>query len=127
MTWNWKTQYYLIITTYPAGITLIPGSGWYDASASVPVTAPSVPGSTFDHWDVDDVSQGAGVSSITVTMGAAHTTTAHYWGGPPAPSNPVGGYSISLAKLPPLSWFGAYAALIAASALTLALRKRRRK
>jgi hypothetical protein len=127
MTWNWKTQYFLMITTDPGGITSISGSGWYDASASVPITAPSVPGSPFDHWDVDGISQGAGVSSITVTMDAAHTATAHYLGVSPPPLSPVGGFSISLAKLPPMSYFGAYAGLIVAFALTLTLRKRRRK
>jgi hypothetical protein len=127
MTWNWKTQYFLMITTDPGGITSISGSGWYDASASVPITAPSVPGSPFDHWDVDGISQGTGVSSIAVTMDAAHTATAHYLGVPPPPTSPVGGFSISLAKLPPPSYFGAYAALIVAFALTLPLRKRRRK
>jgi hypothetical protein len=79
------------------------------------------------YWDVDSISQGNGVSTITVTMGSAHTATAHYQGIAPPPPSSVGGYSISMAKQPPLSFFSVYAALIAASVLTLTLRKRKRK
>jgi hypothetical protein len=127
--WDWKTQYYLMVRTDPAGISFPSGSGWYDESASVTITAPTVPGYTFQYWDVDGASQGTGVLTITVPMGPPHTATAHYQGSPSPPPSPstVGGYSISLAKRPPLSYFGVYAALIAASVLTLTIRKRKRK
>jgi hypothetical protein len=127
ITWNWKTQYYLMVTTAPLGITFPTGSGWYDTSASVPLTAPSVPGSPFLYWDVDTVSQGNGVSSITVTMSAPHTATAHYQGNNTTPTSTVGGNSVSLAKQPPMSYYGAYMALIAASALILTFRRHKRR
>jgi hypothetical protein len=78
ITWNWKTQYFLTVGTIPAGITTIPGQGWYDASTSVTLTAPPVTSYTFNHWKVDGISRGTGVNPITVTMDAEHTATAYY-------------------------------------------------
>jgi hypothetical protein len=75
---NWKTQYYLTVRTDPPAITTIPGEGWYDQSQSVQLIAPTVSGYTFNYWDVDGVSQGTGVTTITVVMNAPHTATAHY-------------------------------------------------
>jgi PKD repeat protein len=75
---NWKTQYYLTVRTDPPAITTIPGEGWYDQSQSVQLIAPTVSGYTFQYWDVDGVSQGTGVTTITVAMNAPHTATAHY-------------------------------------------------
>ncbi|MBN2542977.1 discoidin domain-containing protein [bacterium] len=37
ITWNWGTQYYLLMTTDFG--TLTPGDGWYDAGAVVPIRA----------------------------------------------------------------------------------------
>jgi PKD repeat protein len=71
-------QYYLTVETFPSGIAAISGAGWYNATASVTLTAPAVPGYTFTYWDVDGPSQGTGVNPITVTMDAPHTATAHY-------------------------------------------------
>jgi hypothetical protein len=84
ITWNWVTQYYLTVRTDPSGIATIPGEGWYNASKSVSLSAPSVSGYTFLNWDVDGASKGSGVSSITVNMNAPHAATAHYT--PVAPS-----------------------------------------
>ncbi len=92
ITWNWKTQYYLTIKTDPSGIATIPGQDWYDATTVVPLTAPSVGGYAFLNWDVDTVSQGSVVSSISVTMNASHTATAHYQ----LKVAVVGGSSVSL-------------------------------
>jgi hypothetical protein len=75
---SYKTQYYLTVRTNPPGITTIPGEGWYDSSQSVQLTAPTVSGYTFQYWDVDGLSQGTGVATITVVMNASHTATAHY-------------------------------------------------
>jgi PKD repeat protein len=75
---NWKTQYYLTVRTDPPAIITIPGEGWYDQSQSVQLIAPTVSGYTFNYWDVDGVSQGTGVTTITVVMNAPHTATAHY-------------------------------------------------
>jgi hypothetical protein len=127
ITWNWKTQYYLMVTTAPPGITFPTGSGWYDTPASVSLTAPSVLGSPFLYWDVDAVSQGNGVSLITLTMSAPHMATAHYESNNGAPASTVGGYSVSLAKQPPVSIYGVYMALIAAFTLILTFRKHKKR
>ena len=77
-------KHYLTVQTQPLGITTIPGEGWYSNGTDVGLTAPhTVPVSTgiryiFSYWDIDNVSQGAGVNPITVLMNANHTATAHY-------------------------------------------------
>ncbi|MEM4701758.1 MAG: immunoglobulin domain-containing protein, partial [Candidatus Bathyarchaeia archaeon] len=71
-------QHYLTVRTDPPGIVAIPGEGWYNSMETVQLTAPTVSGYTFQYWDVDGASQGAGVSTITVTMDAPHMATAHY-------------------------------------------------
>jgi PKD repeat protein len=75
---SYKTQYYLTVRTDPPGITTISGEGWYNSSQSVQLTAPTVSGYTFQYWDVNGASQGAGVATITVVMDAPKTATAHY-------------------------------------------------
>jgi hypothetical protein len=78
------TTYYLTVETDPFGIVAIPGEGFYNASTTVPLSAPIhvgiAPGSRyrFDFWDIDGVSQGGGVDSINVLMDANHTALAHY-------------------------------------------------
>jgi hypothetical protein len=207
--WNWKTQYYLTVQTIPSPLVTISGQGWYDASSSVPLNAPSVTGWTFLSWDIDGTSQGS-TNPITVSMGTAHTATAHYTSGqplnvsinpmfatvtvgaalhftsnatggtppytyqwylngnpvtgatsstwtfvPPAAGmyyiylqitdashsttqsgtasievilpSPVGGFSISMEKLTPLSYFGAYMGLLALFGTVLCMKKRKRK
>jgi hypothetical protein len=77
-------QHYLTVQTQPLGITTILGDGWYSNGTDVGLTAPdTVPISTgvrynFSYWDIDGISQGAGVTPITVHMDANHTATAHY-------------------------------------------------
>ena len=75
---SYQTQYYLTVRTDPPGITTIQGEGWYNPSQNVQLTAPTVSGYTFNYWDVDGTPQGTGVTTITVTMNAPHTATAHY-------------------------------------------------
>jgi uncharacterized repeat protein (TIGR02543 family) len=78
------SQNYLTVRTAPAGITTIPGQGWYATNTNVTLTAPTyVNVSTntryrFNYWDVDAASQGSGINPITVFMNANHTATAHY-------------------------------------------------
>jgi hypothetical protein len=126
ITWNWVAQYYLTVKTDPSGIVTIPGEGWYNASKSVSLSAPSVSGYPFLNWDVDGVSQGSGVSTINVNMNMPHTAIAYY-AHPAPPSVPVGGYSISLVKQIPVSSMTMYAMLIVLFGLVLSLRKRKRK
>jgi len=127
ITWNWITQYYLTVRTDPSGIVTIPGEGWYNSSKSVSLSAPSVSGYTFLNWDVDGANQGSGVSSITVSMNAPHTATAHYAAVSPPPQVPVGGYSISLVKQTPMSTMAIYAMLMALFGASLSFTKRKRK
>ncbi len=61
-----------------------------------------------------------------VNMDAPHVATAYYQN-PNQPTNTVGGYSVSFAKLPSASYYGVYMTLIAASALILTFRKRKKR
>jgi len=74
----WKTQFYLSVRVDPAGITTVPGEGWYDAGVNVVLSAPHVAGYHFSNWDINGVSQGSGVSVITVLMDSPKTATARY-------------------------------------------------
>jgi len=103
VTGNYKTQYYLIVTTAPTGLNPAPTpiSNWYDAGTNVVETAPSKSYKNsieydFSYWDVDGSSQGSGVNPISVTMNMPHTATAHYQAPspPPPPSECVGGEMI---------------------------------
>lgn len=78
ITANYKTQFYLTVRVDPPGITTIPGEGWYDNCTGVELTAPTVAGYDFLNWDVDGVSQGDEVATITVHIHAPHIATAHY-------------------------------------------------
>ena len=71
-------QYYLTVGTDPPEITAITGKGWYDESSNVTINAPAVSGYNFEYWDVDGVSRGSEVNSITVYMNVPQTATAHY-------------------------------------------------
>jgi len=77
-TGNYKTQYYLTVTTDPTGIATIAGEGWYDGATSATLTAPTVQNYQFNYWDVDGASQGSEVNPITVTLNVAHIATAYY-------------------------------------------------
>ena len=89
ITWNWKTQYLLTISTTPIDLDPQPSriptgevasvnSWWYDFSTSVTLTAGAVENYTFNFWSVDDVSQGDRVNPISATMNAPRTVIAHY-------------------------------------------------
>jgi len=87
ITWNWKTQHLLAVVTDPAGLSPQPtrnptgeagpaNGWWYDNTTDVTLTAQTVTGYTFSHWDVDGASKGSGVNPITVGMNVFHTATA---------------------------------------------------
>ena len=121
ITWNWKIQYYLIVQTSPSGLVTIPGTGWYDASTSVPLTAPAAVGYWLYYWDVEGVPQGSGVPSISVDMDGPKTATAHY-----VPVT-VGGSTASIEADLPAAWSSASALLaVAFGAAGLCVKKRRR-
>jgi hypothetical protein len=127
----YKTQYYLTVNTYPAGLSPAPAppSDWYDNSTDVTLTAPSESylGSDkydFTHWEVDGIEVPG--NPITVHMNQPHTATAHY-SRPVAPVVTVGGRSILLTEQAPTSHTAAYATLIALFGAALSLKKRKRK
>jgi hypothetical protein len=124
ITWTWKTQYYLTVRTLPSGVAAIPGEGWYDVSASVLLSAPSATGYNFQYWDVDGTIQGANVTSITVTLNAAHMATAHY---SRSASAPVGGRTVSFFRPTPTSLISIYVALVAMFGAVMILTRRKRK
>jgi predicted double-glycine peptidase len=78
ITGAYNMQHFLTIGTDPTCIVTIPGEGWYDTSADVSLTAPSVINYQFSYWDIDGTYQGNGVNPITVSMGTGHTAIAHY-------------------------------------------------
>jgi len=138
VTGNYKTQYYLTVNTDPTGLSPAPtpSSNWYDAGAKVVETAPSKSYKNsveynFKYWDVDGPSQGIGVNTITVTMNAPHTATAHYEAPPPAA---VGGYAAPIDKSHLLApriglspWIGLVFAFLAAMAVMAILIRRRNR
>jgi len=89
VTGSYETQYHLTVTTDPSNITTIPGTGWYDLTNPVtevsleaplgPLVGPDNSNYVFLYWDVDGLSRGNGVNSITVTMNDQHSATAHYY------------------------------------------------
>jgi len=88
VTGSYKTQYQLTVTTDPSNITTIPGTDWYNLTNPVtevslvaplgPFVGPDNSNYVFLYWDLDGVSLGNGVNSITVTMDDQHSATAHY-------------------------------------------------
>ena len=77
-------KYFLKVKTEPAYVVTILGEGWYEENANVSLTAAwSILVSkgvryNFSFWDVDGLSQGKEVNSISVFMDTNHTATAHY-------------------------------------------------
>ncbi len=124
ITWTWKTQYYLTVRTVPTGVATILGQGWYDASSTVPLSAPSATGYDFQYWYVDGSPQDTSVASINVTMNAPRTAIALYSGAAPAP---VGGRTTSLLRPTPTSLISIYVLIIASITAALVSIRRKRK
>jgi len=84
---NYKTQYYLTLTTSPSGVNSPSGAGWYDtgtyAAISTDAFVDIVPGSSlyrFNGWTTADMAEitDASASTTTVFMDKAKTVTANY-------------------------------------------------
>jgi hypothetical protein len=84
---NYKTQYYLTLTTSPPGIASPSGTGWHDsatyASISTPETVDIVPGVSrydFCNWTTIDMGEVVNATSATTTvlMDEGKTVTADY-------------------------------------------------
>ena len=87
ITWNWKVQYRIVVSTDPGGLspqpnTSLPGP-WYDNGTTLNCTAQSISGKVFDHWTVDDVSYDRGYNPLSIAVDGPHRGTAHYL---PAPA-----------------------------------------
>jgi len=87
VTANYAIQYYLTLTTNPPGVASLTGTGWYDANAYAPISAPMyvdiVLGSSrysFNSWTTPDMAEITDPSSpaTTVLMDKAKTVTANY-------------------------------------------------
>lgn len=88
VTGNYKTQYYLTLTTNPSGVTSPSGAGWYDAGTNATVSIPTgfvdiVPGCSryrFNGWTTANMTEIADPtrSPTNVTMDEAKTVTANY-------------------------------------------------
>ncbi|MGQ9640124.1 MAG: COG1470 family protein [Candidatus Bathyarchaeia archaeon] len=62
----YKTQYMLNVSTIPAGVTQLIGSGWYDSGSKVILTAPSVSGYTFRTWIINGLENTGNPVEVTV-------------------------------------------------------------
>jgi hypothetical protein len=80
VTFNWKTQYYLTVNTYPSSLDSPSRTGWYDGGASGPASVSPVSGYNFQYWYLDGQTTTPYSTSLatTVTMNAAHTVTAYF-------------------------------------------------
>jgi len=77
VTGSYKTRYLLNLSTLPAGLATLNGSGWYDAGAKVNVIAPNVPNYTFKNWIIDGTQQVTS-NPIQIDMNAPHKAMAQY-------------------------------------------------
>ena len=78
---TYEIQYYLTMQANPsAGGSVSPGSGWYDAGSSVPISATANSGYAFDQWVGSGSGSYAGTSNpATITMNAPITETAYFF------------------------------------------------
>jgi hypothetical protein len=80
VTFNWKTQYYLTVNTYPNSLDAPTGTAWYDSGTSASPSVSSVSGYVFQYWYLDGQSAAPYSSNLAtpVTMSAPHTITAYF-------------------------------------------------
>lgn len=113
--------YYLTVGTDPEGVTTISGSGWHDEDANAFLSAPPAEGYVFLNWTIDDISQGSGVTSISVNMNEPHKAVAHY-----RLKIVVGGITVFIRSPLLNAWIGFNSLLIAITIVTASWVKRRR-
>ena len=82
---NYKTQYYLTITTTTGGATNPSNAGWYDAGT--PVSVQAVPDTDYvlNYWELDGSPVGS-ANPYNVLMNSAHTLHAVFEYLPPPPT-----------------------------------------
>jgi len=80
ITASYKTQYYLTMQVGGGSGSVSPSSGWYDAGASVSISATASSGYAFDQWIGSGSGSYTGTSaSASVTMNAPITETAYFF------------------------------------------------
>ncbi|WP_455279700.1 COG1470 family protein [[Eubacterium] cellulosolvens] len=72
----YKKQYILNVSTVPANLVEINGSGWHNSGSKIDLEAPSVSGFVFKQWIIDG-SQVLG-DIIQIEMDTPHTVIAEY-------------------------------------------------
>jgi KaiC/GvpD/RAD55 family RecA-like ATPase len=86
ITWNWKTQYFLVVRTDPAGLGPQPNVSapgpWYDSGAPLTFTAQDISGKLFERWTVDGTDYERGVNQIILIIDRPYEVTAHYVNAP---------------------------------------------
>ncbi|TFH22601.1 hypothetical protein E4G67_04180, partial [Candidatus Bathyarchaeota archaeon] len=85
---NFDTQYYLTVTSDTTSVPVSFGTGWCAAFSTVALNALMVDGFSFNHWDIDGISQGIAVNPVSVLMNAPHNATAHYVSDPQITPSP---------------------------------------
>jgi len=84
---NYKTQYYVTLTTGPLGVNSPSGTGWYDANTYATISAGQLvdiaPGSSrysFSNWTTSDMTEitNSSAPTTTVLMDKIKTVTANY-------------------------------------------------
>jgi len=78
---NWKTQYYLSVSTDPPHLDSPTGADWYDAGTeAIATVAQETSGWSISHWHVDGVDKSCYTYAwrIKVTMDAPHNAVALY-------------------------------------------------
>ncbi len=118
---HYVLEYYLTVQTDPFGVAVIPGEGWYDEFSNVPLSAPTVSGYTFLHWNIDGTPQVAGDKSVSVTMDGSHTATANY----EVKITVVGGSTTFLRSPYLATWAGANVLILFGILAAAFVRKRR--
>ncbi|MGC9146181.1 MAG: InlB B-repeat-containing protein, partial [Nitrososphaeria archaeon] len=80
VTGSYQLQFYLTMSANPSGEgSVSPNSGWYDAGASVQISATANTGYAFSSWTGSGSGSYSGTSNpATVTMDSAITETANF-------------------------------------------------
>jgi hypothetical protein len=82
ITWNWKVQHLLEVSTDPLGLSPAPNVSvpglWYDNGTQVNCTAQEISGYQFDRWTVSGANWNQGVHTISLTMDGPRKVVARY-------------------------------------------------
>ncbi|MEM3640530.1 MAG: hypothetical protein QXH37_01200, partial [Candidatus Bathyarchaeia archaeon] len=119
ITWNWKTQYYLMMDINPSDAgTVSPSSGWYDEGATMTISATANAGYKFNRWSGTGTGSYTGTDNqATITMNGPIAETANFVTTTAPPPSTVEAW---------LPYIGIAIAVIAISIIAAALIKRRK-